>query len=422
MHKLTSDTVRATLVRLHRWAGLVLAIFLSVAGLTGALLAWNDELEAVLAPELFTARAPSPGMPLLDALLLRERVQSAYPQAFVARAPLDVRAGHALVLRLYSLPNPVTGLTPELANDQVFVNPYTGELQGARKWGDLSQGARNLMPFVLRLHDSLALGKAGAVLMGMIALLWTVDCVVGAIITFPKRSRHPGARPWLARWRPAWTLRWGAGSHKLTFDLHRAGGLWLWAMLFVLAWSSVAFNLRQVYEPVTRTLLAYQPDPVVTRLSRPLLQAHITWHQARDIGRARMAELGRARGFAVFDEYMLIYDPRTALYNYYARTDRDVSERWGLTRVSIDGRTGVVASTWLPTGGAGGDTLRTWITTLHMAAVGGRPMQFFVCLTGVGIAMLSVTGVMLWLRKRKGRRSAQDRRGMGVKQAKMSDP
>ncbi len=414
--------MRTTLVKLHRWAGLVLALFLSIAGLTGALLAWNDDLEAALAPALFEASAPSPGMPMLDALVLRERVQAAYPWAFVARAPLDVRAGHALVFRLYPLPDPVTGVTPELANDQVFVNPYTGALQGARKWGALSQGLRNVMPFVLRLHDSLALGDVGSILMGVIALLWTVDCVVGAILTFPKRSHHPGARPWLARWWPAWTTRWGAGSHKLTFDLHRAGGLWLWAMLFVLAWSSVSFNLREVYDPVTRTLLAYQPDPAVARLPRPLLQAPVNWQQARDIGRARMAEQGQAHGFAVLSEYMLIYDPRTAVYGYYARTDRDVSERWGVTRVSIDGRTGALASVWLPTGGAGGDTLRTWITTLHMAGLGGRPMQVFVCLTGVGIVMLSVTGVMLWLRKRRARRSAPARRGMGGKQAKMSDP
>nr|WP_315399543.1 PepSY domain-containing protein [uncultured Duganella sp.] len=37
--------VRPLLVRLHRYAGLGMAGFLLVAGLTGILLAWNAELE-----------------------------------------------------------------------------------------------------------------------------------------------------------------------------------------------------------------------------------------------------------------------------------------------------------------------------------------------------------------------------------------
>ena len=49
----------------------------------------------------------------------------------------------------------------------------------------------------------------------------------------------------------------GIPSHDVplscdVLDLHRAGGLWLWAMLFVFAWSSVAFNLTPAYDAVMR--------------------------------------------------------------------------------------------------------------------------------------------------------------------------
>lgn len=57
--------MRALLVLVHRYVGLVLAGFLLVAGLTGSLLAWNDALEAVLAPQLFRATAV-PGRQPLD--------------------------------------------------------------------------------------------------------------------------------------------------------------------------------------------------------------------------------------------------------------------------------------------------------------------------------------------------------------------
>lgn len=55
--------------------------------------------------------------------------------------------------------------------------------------GDISQGVINLMPFLYRLHQSLVLGKLGTTLLGVISLLWLVDCFVGLYLTFPVRSR-----------------------------------------------------------------------------------------------------------------------------------------------------------------------------------------------------------------------------------------
>jgi len=68
-------------VWLHRWLGLVLAGFLALAGLTGALLVWNQELDAALNPRLFRAEPPTPDAQPLDPLRLREIVQARHPQA-----------------------------------------------------------------------------------------------------------------------------------------------------------------------------------------------------------------------------------------------------------------------------------------------------------------------------------------------------
>ena len=125
--------MRATLLRLHRYIGLVMAGFLLVAGLTGALLAWNHELEAAISPALFLAAPPTSAASPMDPLDLRERVQTAQPRTFVARVPLRAESGHAVVFRLHALPDPATGATPELPDDQVFVHPFTGEMLDERK-------------------------------------------------------------------------------------------------------------------------------------------------------------------------------------------------------------------------------------------------------------------------------------------------
>ncbi|MFB8830300.1 PepSY domain-containing protein [Azotobacter sp. CWF10] len=57
---------RPLLVLIHRYVGLTMAGFLLVAGLTGSLLAWNEELEAVLSPALFRVAPPGPEARPLD--------------------------------------------------------------------------------------------------------------------------------------------------------------------------------------------------------------------------------------------------------------------------------------------------------------------------------------------------------------------
>lgn len=400
--------MRSTLLAAHRWVGLVLAAFLVLAGLTGSLMVWVEELDALASPGLFEAAAPGPAAERLDPLEVRERVQSLYPEARVAMVPLDARPGRALVLRLAPLP----GAGP-LPNDQVFVDPYTGRILGERRWGDLSQGVRNLVPFLYRLHYSLALGVIGEKLFGIVALLWTIDCFVGAWLTFPPRTAGRGT--WLARWRHAWQVRWSGGSYRLNFDLHRAAGLWLWVVLVVIAWSSVAFNLwAEVYDPLMRGAFPNQPGrEALAPASQTSVPPALTWHDARRIGRRLMDEQARQHDFRVQRETLLVHDPccgPRGHYRYQVQSSRDIRDRWGSTQVVFDADTGEFLQLWLPTGAASGDTIRMWLTSLHMAAVGGLPYRLFMTVVGLLVPMLAVTGVVIWARKRRGRSVAADHR------------
>lgn len=399
--------LRPAVVLVHRWVGLALAGFLLLAGLTGALLAWHEELDAWASPQLLRVALPTPGTAMLSPLVLRDKVQAQYPEAYAAMAYLRQEPGHAAVVRLFGRPSPATGELGEPSSDQVFVNPYTGQILGERKWGDITQGMKNLVPFIYRLHYSLALDAAGSTLLGIVALLWMVDCFAGAWLTLPA-IRTAAARQWLLRWWPSWTVRLGRGHYKTSFDLHRAGGLWTWAMLFVLAWSSVAFNLHdEVYDPVMRSIFAYQPDrDALPRPQRLDLHPALGWGEALERGRRLMAEQAGAHRFTVHDETLLVHDPRIGPYGswrYQVRSSRDIRDRWGSTQVIFDAETGELLQVWLPTGATSGDTIRTWLTSLHMAMLWGTPFRLFMTVMGLGVAVLSVTGVVVWARKRRGR-------------------
>lgn len=404
--------MRTVLVAVHRYVGLVLAGFLVVAGLTGSLLAYNDELEAFVSPGLFLATPPADGAQALDPLALRELVQLQYPNALASRVPLVHVPGRSVVFMVAKVPGSADQRGAELANDQVFVDPYTGRVLGERKWGDIAQGRKNLMPFVYRLHYSLALGVVGTWVFGVVALLWTLDCFIGAWITLPvPGSGRPGRVRWWLRWLPAWKLRRGS-AYKLHVDLHRAGGLWTWAMLLVLAWSSVAFNLPQVYEPAMRAVFAHQPGLAsIPKLAVPRLKPGMPWTQALARARSLMAQQARAKGFEVLAEKALIYDPVRGMYRYDVKSSLDIRDQGGNTRMAMDAQTGALRGLWLPTGAATGDTASTWLANLHMATVGGWPMKLFVGAMGLVVAVLSATGVVVWARKRRARALARSRRG-----------
>jgi uncharacterized iron-regulated membrane protein len=407
--------LRGLVVVVHRWAGLAMAGFVLVAGLTGSLLAWFDELEAALNPALVLAAPPAAQARPLEPLALVDAVHAQLPRgARLPWIPLHAEAGRAVRMGVVPSDGVAVGF------DEVFVDPYTGRVLGERLWGDITQGRKNLMTFVYRLHYALALGAAGATLMGIAALVWTLDCLVGFYLTLPARRAGPArARGWLPRWRAAWRLRLRAGAYKRNFDLHRAGSLWTWALLFVLAWSSVAFNLSEVYTPVTRHLLGMQIAPSdrahVALLASPRVEPRLAPREALAHARTLLAEQAAARGIGVQREDWLGYEPARGLYTYIVTSERDIRERYGgNTRLFFDGDSGEFKGLHVPTGEAAGDTVTTWIKALHMAALWGWPLKLVVCVMGLVVATLAVTGVMVWWTKRAARRVALLRRGRAM--------
>lgn len=399
----------------HRWAGLSLTLFLAIAGFTGIFLAWLDELEVATAPELHLVAPPAPNAKPLDILRIREQVLERYPAADIDFVPLEVEEGRSLRLHLH-WHDPKTGKEMESGPgwDDLFIDPYTGSELGRREWGDITQGMKNLMPFVYRLHYSLALGDMAMLVFGVAALIWTIDCFVGFYLTLPVRQQRPdpraGAargRSWWRRWSPSWAVRWQASPYKLNFDLHRAGGLWFWPALLVFAWSSVSFNLPQVYVPVMKQLGAQDAREAyyAGMLAEPRHHPELTFEEALERGKALAARETAKAGLSLRSdgEAYLWHAPEIGAFIYGFTTSSDISKHGAGTSVAFDSNTGSLRSVQIPTGDNAANTFGTWITALHTAHVLGTPWRIAVSLIGALVTMLCVTGVVIWMRKRSGR-------------------
>jgi uncharacterized iron-regulated membrane protein len=116
-----------------------------------------------------------------------------------------------------------------------------------------------------------------------------------------------------------------------------------------------------------------------------------------------MEEQARLEGFTVERPAALIYRRHLGAYYYRVVSSRDVV-RYGDTTVAIDATTGQLLGVEIPTGHRAGNTFTSWIKALHMAMVFGWPWKVFVSVMGLVVVLISVTGVLVWWRKRRPHR------------------
>lgn len=388
---------RAFWVWLHRWSGLGMAGFLIVVGLTGSLLAFWSELNHWWTPDLYPG--PRAGIELGAATLAR-RAEALVPQARAETVYLGY-PGSAMI-GMEARPG-----APPLDFEFIHLDPIDGHELGRVVWHGLPRSRNDVMPFIYGLHMYLAMSGIGGWILGFVALLWTIDCFVAFYLTLPTSSGRARMGFW-ARWRSAWMVRLRASFYRVNFDLHRAGGLWLWAILLVFAWSSVSFTLPNLYTRVTQLFLDYE-QPVWSRSPPPRGEGGkpIEWGEAQATGERLMAEQARAHDFTIERPLALYHLREQGLYEYRVRSSRDIGDKAGQTSVHFDAYTGELSRVGLPTGQRSGVTFTTWLVELHTANLFGLPYRIFVCLLGFVIVMLSATGVYIWHKKRQARKKSR---------------
>ena len=418
----------------HRWGGLLLAIPLILVALTGSIIAFTKEVNRyVITPERYAI--VQPGVPQLGLGVLAKQAQAlVLPGETILSINVGADFANVRVQPQADTPAKVEkgGASKEALVYAIWLDPWTGKVL-ARQYPVNGEPIRDnrLMRFFHALHDHLYLGRELNWVLGIIALLWTVDCFVSWYLTLPNSSKE-----FWRRWKPAWKIKANASTYRLNFDLHRANGLWLWPILFVFAWSSVSLNLPQVYDPVTKAFFEYKSS----KEQRAEMQAQMAEQQKlamqkfmvktgeaqpglEDIVAAaqRLAAEETARqGFSVGHAALVAFINRRAdsrLVNVSLRSGeercQDISEGKCTANFSFDGRNGEVFE-WKVLGQAyeipnepTGNFLTRWMRILHFGQSLGLAYKIFVGALGIIIAMLSITGIYIWWKKRKARKHSQ---------------
>lgn len=391
--------LRSPLVVLHRWFGLAVALFLFISGLTGAVISWDHELDAWLNPQLFHAASGEHGRGAQSGLALARQVEANDPRLRVNYTLTTLEAGHTALMSVEPRLDPATGKPFDLGFNQLAVDPVTGKLQGTRQWGDISLARENLLPFLYKLHYTMHIPSGwgiefGIWFMGVIGIVWFFDCFIALYLSFPN---------WRS-WRKSLAFRWQQGGHRLNFDLHRSGGVWVWLLLLILAVTSVSMNLQtQLMRPLVAKFSTLSPNAFDSRTpqspDKPV-EPLLTREQAVALAKTEAAKRGwQLPAGGVF------YSSAYGLYGVgFFEADNDHGDGGlGNAWLYFDGRDGSAAGGVVPGTGSAGDIFLQAQFPLHSGRILGLPGRVLISAMGLVVAMLSATGLIIWLRKRRAR-------------------
>ncbi|CAA2140810.1 PepSY domain-containing protein [Hyphomicrobium sp. ghe19] len=409
--------MRGLLVLVHRWAGLFIAVFLFIAGLTGSVISWDHELDEWLNPDLFEAKQAGPPLQPLE---LVARFEASNPQGRVTYFPLSYEPGQTAGLFVEPRVDPTTGRLYELDYNQAYVEPATGEVRGKRYWGKISLDRRDILPFLYKLHYSMhipdfyGIDRWGVWLMGIVGVVWLFDCFAGLWLTFPlSRQRRAvanvnsfalGDKSWIARWAPAWRIKTGASAYRLNFDIHRAFGLWAWLLLLILAFTSISMNLgEEVVRPALGKIFTLTPDVADSRTMAPIdkpIPAQMSFASILNIAPEEAAKKSWQEPLG-----STFYNQLTGIYSVSFFEVGEEHGNGGLEPKTLyfDGNTGQLLGDSVPWAGTAADIFMQLQFPLHSGRIAGLPGRIALSIMGLVVAALSLTGIVIWFKKRLAR-------------------
>jgi uncharacterized iron-regulated membrane protein len=350
--------MRKVIFQLHLIVAITLGLFVVLLGVTGSIMAFEDQLDRLFHPRLSYVKPQGQAMSLAQ---LGAAVQKAYPTEKIQAYRLQT--------------DPDIAYQVWVADFTVYVNQYTGGILGTRADG------MDFLGYVHQMHLRLAMlnkwrpfGETTIKVSGVAALFLVIT---GAYLWWPTKRVAIGKSD---------------GSRRFWFDVHNAFGIFSFVFVLVLVVTGLMIAFDQQTTPLLYKLTKSEPPARVRLQATPTPGATpLTPDQALEI--AKVAAPGAAP--------MLINVPEGKnVYRINARYPEDLTPG-GRTRVAIDPYSGKVLLVVDSREGPGGYKLANLNRAIHTGDIFGMASKTVMSLASLLMALQLVTGVVMWV-KRQG--------------------
>ncbi|WP_149179962.1 PepSY domain-containing protein [Streptomyces sp. TRM49041] len=389
----TWSALRPLVLRLHFYAGLLIAPFLLVAAVSGLLYALSFQAEKIVYRHELEVPVGDSVLPLAEQV---DSARRAHPDATVTAVWPSAGAGATTRVLMAS---------PEVEDGKslaVFVDPYTAQVRGTLP-GYGSSGALPLRTWLAELHRDLHLGEPGR-LYSELAASWMWVVALGGLLLWLGRKR--------ATRRALFLPEGGPRSRRRTLSWHGSVGLWASAGLLGLSatgltWSTYAGeNIASVRERLggaTPTISATLGGGAAA--GGEAHEGHGTHHDpaapagdGTDIGIDRAVEAAREVGV---DGRIAVTPPTDGKGYVVKETDTQYPVR--LDATAIDPATGEVLDTLRFADYPLLAKLTRFGIDAHTGVFLGLANQLALAALALALILLVVWGYRMWWLRRPGR-------------------
>ena len=360
----------------HLWLGLIAGVILSVVGLTGSIYVFEPEIAAYL--EKGNYRMAKPISMFSNDAEMASYVNKVY-HGKIESIQWPKRGRDTYILKFFD------------DDHWYYLDQSTGKLtDGGEGLGN------NVFAFVLDLHTTLTMGETGQIITGIASVLFALFMLTtGLYLWWPKNRSAAGQRFWF-RWKK--TTR----SKRKNYDIHNIGGFYFFLPLFLMGLTGAGFYFNDELQWVINTITFSEPSPK-TEVRRP------------DEGEYKIKDfLSVEEALLEMDNYYTDYKKRnlwmtselngSLSFAYQKRTDVYPGPD---TRIflTIHPVTGEVLKEYHPDKLPRGEAITAkWLLQIHFGEFGGLATRILWFFAGMLPALLTYTGVMIWIGRGEGSR------------------
>lgn len=363
---MSAKSLRNWVFYCHRYLGLGIGIIAAIIGITGSILVFYPELDALFVRWTFGSIQPQ-DEPLPPTMLL-DKVQTAF-----ANQPKWKLSGFYPSVTAH--PDPTLPASVSLVDAKetwldVMVNPFTGEVLGSRQWDD------SFFDFIFKLHYQLLAGDIGTYVAGVIAFVMIVLSITGIML-------WPGWRKLISGFK----IKWNAHPKRFNFDLHKVIGIIAVGFLSVISFTGLCWNLPMLTDPVIQaiTLSPKQVDPV---------SKIIAGKSAIPFGKELLAKAEAALPGGRITFISLPTKPEEP-FRIQKWFPKDWNE-WGDHTIYLDCYSGSILKVDTDHTKSTAERFANTFSPLHYGYFGGLPTRILYVLIGLSPTFLLITGFVMW--------------------------
>ncbi len=368
-------SLRDLLLRIHRWIGLAIGVVFCIASLTGGIVLFQPELEALINRGAFEQLTPG------DVGI-----------AAASEAALAAAAGHRIAdARWPSIQNPayqfqLAGPEPRV----VWVDPGSGRVISKDWQPPIINGIR-------RIHTSLLLGRPGVHLVTFVSFLALFGMLSGLYLWWP------GIR----RFFRAFRVRLRRDAYVLSYDTHQVMGALFLPLLFFITFTGVILEYPGISRPLSNALFG---DAAPSGPTWPPVDLAQPVPPEDRLGPAALFEA--ARPHVVNAEPLQVAIPADENEHatvYFERPGQGPKRE--IVSVLMDPANASVLAVQDPRTLAPGERLHRyeWMI-LHTGGRGGPVMRVLYALACLVGGLLVPTGYIVWWLKRRRIEAVSERR------------